>query len=213
MRAKKPASGKPAASKAATAKPAAGKTAAAKPAAAGKPGATAKPAPGKTASGKPRKIVGNLILLMISVLSIVIIIKINQSWFNTIDKYWREFGTQISDRDLEKRKIARYGNTYSISKAIADMLKKAGKDSGAVILMPPASYFKEKGLKYEYKPPEPAVFYYFTDMKTVRPDTKDTAAINFYISVANKELGITKIRDKDHLSNVLAEYRKYKITL
>ena len=79
------------------------------------------------------------------------------------------------------------------------------------MLLPPTSYFKAKGLDYHV--PEPAVFYYYTSLKTVRPDTRDTAGINYVVSVENKDIAIRKIRDKQQLSNILAEYRKYTITL
>ncbi|WP_298737717.1 hypothetical protein [uncultured Chitinophaga sp.] len=154
---------------------------------------------------------GGLLLLLTGVLAIALIIIVNRSWFSRIAGYWRAFPSQAAQPDLEARKVSRYGNAYILSRSIALSLERAGKKETALVLVPPTSYFKAKGLNYHV--PEPAVFYYYTSLKTVRPDTKDTANINYVVSVENKDIAIRKVKDKQQLSKILAEYRKYRITL
>lgn len=154
---------------------------------------------------------GGLLLLLISLLTISVIIAVNRSWFNKIAGYWRAFPAQVAQSDTEVRKASRYGNAYILSRSIALTLEKTGKKEAALVLLPPTSYFKAKGLDYHV--PEPAVFYYYTALKTVRPDTKDTAKINYVVSIENKDIAIRKVRDAKQLSIILAEYRKYTITL
>jgi hypothetical protein len=154
---------------------------------------------------------GGLLLLLTGLLAISLIIAVNRSWFNRIAEYWRAFPLQAAQSDPEARKVSRYGNAYILSRSIALSLEKAGKKETALVLLPPTSYFKAKGLDYHV--PEPAVFYYYTSLKTVRPDTRDTAGINYVVSVENKDIAIRKVRDKQQLSSILAEYRKYTISL
>ena len=154
---------------------------------------------------------GGLLLLLTGLLAISIIIAVNRPGFSKVAGYWKAFPSQVAQPDPEARKAARYGNAYILSKSIALTLEKAGKNKTALVLLPPASYFKAKGLDYHV--PEPAVFYYYTGLRTVRPDTRDTANINYVVSVENKDIAIRKVRDKKQLSSILAEYRKYTITL
>lgn len=154
---------------------------------------------------------GGLLLLVTGLLSISLVIALNLPWFNKIAGYWRDFGSQVAEPDPEIRKAARYGSAYTISKTIATVLEKVGKKEQALVLVPPTSYFMAKGLNYRV--PEPAVFYYFTSLRTVRPDTRDTAHINYVVSVENRDIAIKKVRSRQQLSNILAEYRKYTITL
>jgi hypothetical protein len=154
---------------------------------------------------------GGLLLLLTGLLVICAIIGVNWRWFNRIAGYWTAFPSQFANPDPEVRKAARFGSYYTVSRSIALMLEKVGKKDQALVLVPPTSYFKAKGLNYRV--PEPAVFYYFTSLRTVRPDTKDTARINYVVSVENSDIAIRKVRDKQQLSRILAEYRKYTITL
>jgi hypothetical protein len=154
---------------------------------------------------------GGLLLLVTGLLSIAVVIAVNWPWFNKITGYWKDFKAQLAEPDPEVRKATRYGSAYTVSKTIATALERAGTKEQALVLVPPTSYFKANGIDYHV--PEPAVFYYFTALKTVRPDTKDTAHINYVVSVENSDIAVKKVRDKQQLSNILAEYRKYKITL
>lgn len=152
-----------------------------------------------------------LLLLLTGLLAISVIIAVNRSWFNKVAGYWKAFPSQLAQPDPEARKASRYGNAYILSRSIALSLERAGKKKTALVLVPPTSYFKAKGLDYHV--PEPAVFYYYTSLRTVRPDTKDTANINYVVSIENKDIAIRKVRDSKQLSSILAEYRKYTITL
>lgn len=150
-------------------------------------------------------------MLLTGLVAISVIIALNRSWFIKVAGYWSAFPSQAAQPDPEVRKAARYGNAYILSRSIALSLEKAGKKNTALVLLPPTSYFKAKGLDYHV--PEPAVFYYYTALRTVRPDTRDTAHINYVVSVENKDVAIKRVRDKKQLSSILAEYRKYTIVL
>lgn len=150
-------------------------------------------------------------MLLTGLLAISLTVAVNRSWFNKIAGYWKAFPAQVAQSDPELRKASRYGNAYILSRSIALTLEKAGKKETAIVLLPPTSYFKAKGLDYHV--PEPAIFYYYTALRTVRPDTRDTAKINYVVSIENKDIAIRKVRDRKQLSSILAEYKKYTITL
>jgi hypothetical protein len=154
---------------------------------------------------------GSLLLLLTGLVAISVIIALNRSWFNKVAGYWSAFPSQVAQPDPEARKAARYGNAYILSRSIALSLEKVGKKNTALVLLPPTGYFKARGLDYHV--PEPAVFYYYTALRTVRPDTRDTAHINYVVSIKNKDIAIKRVRDRKQLSSILAEYRKYTITL
>lgn len=150
-------------------------------------------------------------MLLTGLAAIAVIIAVHWPWFSKIGGYWIEFGEQVAIDDIDVRKAERYGSAYTRSKDIALMLQKRGQTSDALILLPPASYFKAKGITYRV--PEPAVFYYFTGLRSVRPDTKDTAAISHVVTVRDHMIDVKRIADRRELRGILAEYRKYKITL
>src|SRR5690606_18471628 len=144
-------------------------------------------------------------------LSIAMVIAVNLEWYRELWGYWNDLRRQVSRPGLEQRKAERLGNMYTLSKAIATALRKERQKENVVVLLPPTRYFRQKGLNYHV--PEPAVFYYYTGMKTVWHNTKDTAAITHVVEMKRKSLVIRRIKNKEQLSAILAEFRKYKITL
>ncbi|GAA0554461.1 hypothetical protein [Chitinophaga japonensis] len=154
---------------------------------------------------------GNLLLLLAGLLSVALVIAVNLEWYKDLWGYWNDCRRQVFRPGLEQRKAERLGNMYTLSKAIALALRKERQKEKVVVLLPPTPYFRKKGLNYHV--PEPAVFYYYTGMKTVWPDTKDTAAITHVVEMKRRALVIRRIRNREQLSAVLAEFRKYKITL
>lgn len=154
---------------------------------------------------------GNLVLLLTSLLCIALIIAVNCSWYRDLWGYWNDFNRQRDHPDLEYRKAELLGNRYTVSKAITTALRDERKKGKVMVLLPPVRYFQQKGLYYHV--PEPTVFYYYTGLKTVWHDTKDTASITHAVEMKDGEIIIHRINSREQLSAILAEFRKYQITL
>ena len=154
---------------------------------------------------------GNLLLLLGSLLCIAIIIAVNLSWYRELWGYWNDFKRQLSHPDIEQRKTELLGNRYTVSKAIATALCGEREKGKLMVLLPPGQYFRQKGLDYHV--PEPTVFYYYTGLKTVWHNTKDTAFITHAVKMKGGGIIIQRIKSREQLSAILAEFRKYKITL
>ena len=153
----------------------------------------------------------HLILLLIACICLALVIWANRPYFKKIGTYWGDFTKQKNDLDLEQRKKKRYGTAYTISKTIADHLTKINEQEKAVVLMPPTSYFEANKVKYHV--PEPAIFYYYTGIKTVWHNTKDTASISWVAYIDKGELVLTKIKDAHHRDQFLQSFKQYKISL
>lgn len=175
------------------------------PPAAAKKAATTAPAP--AASG----FFNNILLLFLACICVALVIRFNKNWFDRVVAYWDDYQEQKNEPDLEQRKMQRYGNSYIISKMITDNLVKLGAKDSAVVLIPPTSYFEASQISYRV--PEPAVFYYYTSLKTVWPDTKDTTAINWVVDVVNRNLAFIKIENAHQRSEYLQKFKQYKISL
>ena len=82
----------------------------------------------------------------------------NHEWFNErIISYWNDFRIQKNRLDIEQRKIKRWGNSYILSKQIAELVARNRNLRNAILLIPPSAYLKDK--KINYHVPEPSVFY------------------------------------------------------
>lgn len=154
---------------------------------------------------------GNLWLLLAGLLCIVVIITVNLSWYKGVWGYWNDFKRQIPHPDLEHRKAELLGNRYTVSKAIAIALRGERQKGKVLLLVPPVQYFLQKGLYYHV--PEPAVFYYYTGLKTVWHNTKDTVSITHAVEMKDGGIIIHRINSREQVSAILAEFRKYQITL
>jgi len=133
-----------------------------------------------------------------------------QGLFNgRVVAYWDAFQEQKSELDLESRKIERFGSSYAVSKQIADFIKT--KHRSDVVLMPSTAYFNANGIDYHV--PEPAVFYYFTSVKTIWQNCKSGCNANWFVYANNGRLGIDTIQNKAVLDSVLKVFNKYETSL
>ncbi len=156
----------------------------------------------------------HLFFLFISILLLVIYftVDVNKNWFNQrIITYWDEFIDQKDQLDIEYRKEVRLGDSYSASRAISETYKKIKGKDDTLLLMPPSAYIKAAGLIYHV--PEPAVFYYYTGIKTVWSNSIDARKANWYFDFANGKMVLNKIQDTIQLQRVLVEFNKYKASL
>jgi hypothetical protein len=151
------------------------------------------------------------VLFLAAVLCIFIIIAVNFSWYRNLWGYWNDFKRQRSHPDPEYRKTELLGNRYTVSKAITTALCGEREKGRVIVLLPPTGYFRQKGLHYHV--PEPTVFYYYTGLKTVWHNAKDTASITHAVEMKDGEIIIYRIKSREQLSAILAEFRKYQITL
>lgn len=153
-----------------------------------------------------------LTLVGVVLLILFFLLPKNQSWFNgRIVGYWNDFNFQRHDLDPEVRKIERWGNSYLFSKQIADYLSKRGARNNALILLPPTSYFKERSVDYHV--PEPAVFYYYTGVKSTWIDSKQSATANWMVAADHGQLKIIPVKDKQMMNDSLAVFNKYPVRL
>jgi len=135
-----------------------------------------------------------------------------REWFSSkILTCWDEFKDQKNKMSPEERLTARFGNNYTISKLLADFLKKRGQGN-KLILMPPNDYLTQN--KIQYKVPEPAIFYYFTGLKTVWANSEEAHKANWYVSTANNgQMLVDSVMNQKQLDSVINKFRKYKISL
>ena len=155
-------------------------------------------------------IMNNFLLFIIPLFVLLIVISINSDFFNNrIVAYWDAFQEQKSELDLEARKTERFGNSYAITKQIADFIK--AKPDSSVVLMPSTAYFNANGIDYHV--PEPAVFYYFTSVKTIWQNCKNGCNANWFVHANNGRLFIDTIQNKVMLDSVLKVFNKYETTL
>ncbi|HWJ90073.1 MAG TPA: hypothetical protein VNR87_03130 [Flavisolibacter sp.] len=78
------------------------------------------------------------------------------------------------------------------------------------MLLPPSAYFKNKGLNYHV--PEPAVFYYYTGVKTVWVNSVDAAKADWVVSF-NGIIRIDSVQNKRMIQDTIASYKKYPVAL
>lgn len=136
----------------------------------------------------------------------------NKKWLNEkLLAYWNDFRQQKNDLDIEKRKIKRYGTSYTFSKRIAAFFEKNGTKEKVLLLLPSQQYFQRHGIRYEV--PEPAVFYYFTGLKTTWANSSKASEANWIIRVENRNLIIDSVADKTVLLDSIASYRKFRYPL
>jgi hypothetical protein len=154
-----------------------------------------------------------LVLTVISILIIVI-------YFNTeFYKDWidrrvvgpiSDIGEQLSYMEPHERKEMRLGTSYIVSYNVAKYLKTNKVDSNAIVLLPPKEYVK--AMKADYAVPEPVVFYYYTGIKAVWPDSKDVQKANYAVIYQNNNLQLLPVNDQVR-AEVLKIFKPYKIHL
>jgi hypothetical protein len=153
------------------------------------------------------------LLTGIGILAIVLFFLVprNRAWFNDrIVGYWNDFINQRSHLDLEYRKAERWGSSYTLSKQIADFISRKGNGRDAIVVVPPSTYFKERNVHYHV--PEPAVFYYYTGVKTQWIYSNNVVKANWIVGAKNGKLKITEVKDENTLTDSLAVFKRYPWT-
>ena len=136
----------------------------------------------------------------------------NQQWFTErIVTYWNDFNTQKNQVSIEERKKRRWGTSYTVSKQIADFFAKNHNLKTAIVLIPPSAYFKEKGVDYDV--PEPAVFYYYTGLKTTWVNSTGALKAGWMVIANDGHCQIVRVTDRKLLSDSINSFKKYPFSL
>ncbi|OQP56945.1 hypothetical protein A3860_10235 [Niastella vici] len=177
------------------------------------------PSPAAAPSGKqasPATTTGfkSFILFVAAIISLLIFFGLepNKLWLNQrIIPYWDDFKEQKLNLDLEERKLARYQTDYLFAKNVTGFFEKRGSAGKVLVLLPPTDYFKAHNLDIHV--PEPAVFYYFTGLKTIWPNSAEASKANWFISVKNGGLVFDSVSNKQILLDTIAAFNKFKTSL
>lgn len=153
-----------------------------------------------------------LILTLSSLLFITVFFLLphNRSWAEKLFAYGRDFTKQRKQMGRETRLGKRFGNDYTYSKSIAEKMRKNGQED-KLLLMPPSSYFTKAGMNYHV--PEPAVFYYFTGIKTVWAESDEAMNADVYVHVKDGQLVLARGNNKAALQDSINAFKKLGYTL
>jgi hypothetical protein len=139
-------------------------------------------------------------------------VKIYDRWFSAIISDGKKISVEWKYPDLELRKSARWGDSYSFSLNILSYFNTNNFDKKeALILLPPTEYFKKNGINLSA--PEPSKFYYFTGLKVIWANNPNAENANYIVAVENGQLVFDPVVNKNQLDAYLSEFRKYKISL
>jgi|SRR5690606_24628116 hypothetical protein len=151
-----------------------------------------------------------LVLTLIAIFFIVLFFRIE-----TYNNWWRirvwdaidRIPTQLVYMEPEERLAMRFGNSYIISKNIAEHLKKLGAADTAVVLLPPKEFITKNNV--DYPVPEPVVFYYYTGLQSLWTISSDVERCNYAVIIVEGKMQLIPV-DPQQLQQILTEYKKYK---
>ena len=155
-----------------------------------------------------------IVLTLLSALLLVgfLVLPKNRQWFNqTIIGYWNDFLVQKDKTGVEQRKVSRWKNSYTVSKNIALFFAGDSGRSHALILIPPSAYFTERQVKYPV--PEPAVFYYYTGIRTTWINSPEALKANWMVVADKGSFKLVRVRDKKALQDSIRVFKKYPVRL
>jgi hypothetical protein len=171
-----------------------------------------------TASKQPGSAATNgfkaFILLVASIISLLIFFGLepNKMWLDQrIMPYWEAYQEQKLDLDLEERKLARYQSDYEFAKNVTGFFEKRGTVNKTLVLIPASDYFKAHGLQIHVV--EPTIFYYFTGLKTIWPNSPEASKANWYITARDGSLEFDSVTNQQALRDTIASFNKYKTSL
>ena len=154
------------------------------------------------------------ILLVASVVGLLIFFGLepNKIWLDQrIMPYWEDYKEQKLNLDLEERKMARYQTDYLFAKNVTGFFEKRGTAGKILLLVPSSDYFNAHGLQIHV--PEPAVFYYFTGLKTIWANSPEANKANWYLTARDGGLTFDSVTNPQALQDTIASFNKYKISL
>lgn len=147
----------------------------------------------------------NLFLYPLLVIVLFFTIPFYNNWlYNKVLN--NNFLSEVKYLSPEARNIRRFGYSYTVYEDIQSAVQNY---NNAMILMPPNEYVKSKKVK-ELVIPEPAVFYYFTGIKSVWANSPGAALANWVVLVNGPgEMVVKRMSFIHNPDSLLADYRKY----
>lgn len=144
------------------------------------------------------------LVLSLLVLSAFFLLPGNKRWAARVIGYGNDIRFQSKNMSPDQRMARRFRLDYTLSKQIADTFQSK-KILNPLVLLPPSSGFKKAGL--DYIVPEPAVFYYFTGLRTVSIDGPMAMKANWIVVIDGKHIRVEPVKDtlvlKDSISSWL----------
>lgn len=129
----------------------------------------------------------------------------NRQWASRVLGYGNDIKFQAARMQPEQRMARRFRLDYTLSKQIADSFR-IKKIFDPLVLLPPSSSFKKAGLNYVV--PEPAVFYYFTGLRTVAYNGPMAMKANYMVLLKGKRFTIVPVTDSLVLKDSITSYLK-----
>lgn len=151
-------------------------------------------------------------LLLVAVLLIVLYFKIPfyESWLSgkALSPNNNMFD-QMRNLDTNYRRQYRFGSTYMFDKDIVRVLS-THKDQEPILLLPTNEFLKANSIPNDLDMQEPAVFYYFTGIKSVWASSTDAGRAN-WVLIASKKMGmrIMDIKSKEQLDSLITMYKPF----
>lgn len=152
-------------------------------------------------------------LLVISLLLVCVFFFLpqNRKWVQkTVLSYGSDFIRQKDKPGIEERRRERYGQAYIQSVNIAGFFR-GSRDTALLVLIPPETYFSKHNIIYPV--PEPAVFYYYTGLKTTWAKSPAARRANWYACVRDGKIVVDSVHSQQELLDSIASFNKFPYPL
>jgi hypothetical protein len=149
-----------------------------------------------------------LSIIAIALLLGFFLLPANREWAQRVIGYYKDFPSERKHLSREYRMNYRFGNSYKVSKQIADHVAANDHSGQALVLIPPPAYFEKHRIDYEA--PEPAVFYYYTGCKTIAPSSVDAINANWYVHTDGQNVLVDSVTDRKSLQDMITAFNKWK---
>ncbi len=152
-------------------------------------------------------------LSIVAIIAIVIFFQlpVNKAWLDDVILVDVSLiPAQLDYMDEEYRNQARYKESYQLEMAIKGFFDQTPSVK-PLLLLPPTGYFKAKGLNFPI--PEPAIFYYFTGIRSVWTNSKMIDSANWVVIPADNQMYIFPIQNRHQLDSFLTIFKPYPPTL
>lgn len=148
----------------------------------------------------------NLFLTGILVIILFVTIPQNNAWLYSKILEHNDIYMQAQHLNLEDRREMRYGDSYQVYKLLEKRLE--GKKD-VVLLFPPEEYLKAMHLD-KIVIPEPAVFYYYTGVKSVWVTSSEVGSANYLVMISKDDkVYVEPLKSREQTDSMIAVYKKY----
>lgn len=151
-----------------------------------------------------------LTLLSIALIFAIFSVPFTNSWLH--DKIFNDqisILDQAQNTNVEYRLEYRFGGTYIANMSVLKTLQSKTDLKNVLLLMPPAQYLAEQHVEGGYTPPEPAVFYYYTGIRSVFYKSPNVDSANWAFVAEQHRMWLKKIENKQQLDYLKNLYKKY----